>query len=83
MKILATINVGQQIMTQLWDFTAGDAECHPHLGIMRLADGGWVRLPLDRNRVQTLPGSNVSDKVYTGMLDITNAVVIEAPSSVK
>jgi hypothetical protein len=83
MKILATINIGTQNMTQTWEFSNGSDSASPRLEIMRLKDGGCVVMALERDRVQSMQHADLAEKVYTGTLDITNAVVVPAPPPVK
>jgi len=63
MKILATINIGTQIMTQTWDFSKGSHSSEPRLEIMPLKDGGCVVIALERDRVQSVQNTDDADKV--------------------
>lgn len=83
MKVLATINIGKQQMTQPWEFSEGSGSASPRLEIMRLTGGACVVMPLEKDRVQSMPDSSVSEKVYTGTLDIAKAVIVPAPPNVK
>lgn len=83
MKILATINIGTQIMTQTWEFLKGDAESLPRLEIMRLNDGRYVAMQLELDRVQNVQTTDGAAKVYTGTLDITQAIIVSSPPAKK
>jgi hypothetical protein len=83
MKILATISIGPQNMTQTWEFSKGSDSTSPRLEIMRLKDGGCVVMPLEHDRVQSVQNADVAEKVYTGTLDIAQAIIVPAPPPVK
>jgi hypothetical protein len=80
MKILATINIGKQKMTQTWEFVKGTDSA---LEIMPLKDGGCVVMRLEPDRVQSVQNTDGAEKVYTGTLNITEAIIVPSPPAKK
>jgi hypothetical protein len=94
MTILARIDVGQNALTQTWEFEDG------HLIIARFRSKA-IAIPLDKTRVHSLtklealynqlhqvpPGEEYVDAIvdsidlaYLGTLNVTDAVLLEFPA---